>query len=134
MSIGIALAPDDGADPDQLLKNADTAPIGQVRGPRSLSLFRAGNGRADAGAPDIEIDLRKALANGEFELFYQPLVDMQTEYVTGFEALIRWRHPERGMIAPLDFIPIAEESGLIVPLGDWVLRQPVRKPPPGQAG
>jgi EAL domain-containing protein (putative c-di-GMP-specific phosphodiesterase class I) len=71
----------------------------------------------------LEIDLRKAIANNEFELFYQPLVDVRTENVTGFEALIRWHHPERGMVSPLDFIAVAEETGLILPIGDWVLRQ-----------
>jgi diguanylate cyclase (GGDEF)-like protein/PAS domain S-box-containing protein len=124
LSIGIALAPGDGRDPDQLLKSADMALYRAKSDGRGL--YRFFEPEMDARMQTrrrLEIDLRSAIANGEFELFYQPLVDMKTEYVTGFEALIRWHHPERGMILPLDFIAVAEETGLIVQIGDWVLRQ-----------
>ena len=124
LSIGIALAPNDGRDPEQLLKNADLALYRAKSDGRGLYRFFEPEMDARMQARRaLEIDLHKAIANNEFELFYQPLVDMRTERVTGFEALIRWHHPERGMIPPLDFIGVAEETGLIGPIGDWVLRR-----------
>jgi diguanylate cyclase (GGDEF)-like protein/PAS domain S-box-containing protein len=118
-SIGIAIAPGDGDAADMLLRNAD------------MALYRAkaeGRGSAHFFEPEmdrrmLELDLRKAFANGEFDLFYQPLINLNANAVCGSEALLRWRHPERGMIGPAEFIPLAEEIGLIVPLGEWVLRK-----------
>jgi diguanylate cyclase (GGDEF)-like protein/PAS domain S-box-containing protein len=123
-SIGIALSPGDGETSEELMRNAD------------MALYRA---KSDGGGVhrfferemdqqaqkrrDMELDLRRAFANGEFELHYQPLVDIVADRISGFESLLRWRHPQRGMISPADFIPVAEDIGLIIALGEWVLRE-----------
>jgi diguanylate cyclase (GGDEF)-like protein len=124
MSVGIAIAPSDGSDAHQLLKNADMALYRAKADGRGVYRFFEPEMDARMQARRaLELDLRKALVSGEFELFYQPLVDAQTERVLGFEALVRWRHPTRGVISPLEFIPLAEETGLIVPLGNWILHE-----------
>jgi predicted signal transduction protein with EAL and GGDEF domain len=123
-SIGIALVPTDGEDPDQILKNADMALYRAKADGRARFRFFTPDMDARAQARrTLEIDLRQALVAGEFELFYQPLVNLKTGLITGFEALMRWFHPRRGMVAPADFIPVAEEIGLLVPLGEWALRR-----------
>jgi diguanylate cyclase (GGDEF)-like protein len=123
-SVGIALLPGDGEGPDDLLKNAD------------LALYRAkedGRGNYKFFEPSMdlqaqtrrafELELRAGLARGEFEVHYQPLINIETGKISGFEALARWRSPLRGMVPPNEFIPIAEETGLIVLLGEWILKQ-----------
>ncbi|WP_269716039.1 EAL domain-containing protein [Caulobacter sp. NIBR2454] len=123
-SVGVAVAPLDGREPDELLKKADMA-MYRVKGEgrRGFRFFEPAMDEVLQSRRRLELDLRRALEMGEFELRYQPLYDLASERVTGCEALLRWRHPERGLVSPADFIPLAEEIGLIVPLGEWVLRQ-----------
>src|ERR1700733_12785198 len=123
-SVGISIAPDDSCESDKILKNAD------------MALYRAKNDGRDSYRffePEmdarmqlrrkLELDLRRALTLGEFEVYYQPLITLKTEKISGFEALLRWHRPDRGMIPPLEFIPLAEEIGLIGQIGAWVLKR-----------
>jgi diguanylate cyclase (GGDEF)-like protein/PAS domain S-box-containing protein len=121
-SIGIAMAPRDGSNIDQILKNADLAMYAaKAAGRRTYRFFEADMEAEVRARRSLEIDLRQALVDGGFEVYYQPCLDLQTNAITGCEALVRWRHPQRGMISPAEFIPLAEDTGLINQLGEWVL-------------
>jgi diguanylate cyclase (GGDEF)-like protein len=123
-SVGIAIAPDDGDNADQLLKNADMALYRAKEDGRARYHFFETEMDVKAQARRIlELDLRNAITAGEFEVFYQPIVNLAENRINGFEALLRWNHPTRGRVAPNDFIPLAEETGLIGPIGEWVIRQ-----------
>lgn len=123
-SIGIAISPGDGETSEELLRNADMALYrAKSEGGGVHHFFEKEMDRQAQKRRDMEIDLRRALANGEFELHYQPLVDLEQDCIVAFESLLRWKHPVKGMISPADFIPVAEDIGLIVPLGEWVLRE-----------
>jgi diguanylate cyclase (GGDEF)-like protein/PAS domain S-box-containing protein len=127
-SIGIALYPEDGRDIGALLRSADTAMYKAKEAGRNVYQFFTAQMNIDAQAKlRMHNLLRNALQRGEFELHYQPQIDLGDEKVVGVEALIRWRHPELGMVPPGQFIPIAESSGLIIPIGDWVLQEACRQ-------
>ena len=123
-SIGIAIAPDDGLSLEDLFKNADLAMYAaKSDGRRTYRFFVPELDARLKTRRQLELDLRQALARGQLEIHYQPLVDLATDTVAGCEALLRWYHPERGMISPAEFIPVAEDTGLINEIGDWVLKR-----------
>jgi diguanylate cyclase (GGDEF)-like protein len=126
-SIGIALAPTDGANPADLLRHADTALYkAKGAGRNTATFFDPAMAEEMLERHELEVDLRQASRDGALELYYQPIIDLRTQEIVTREALMRWRHPVRGMVPPGIFIPIAEQSGLIAGMGDWAIRQACR--------
>jgi len=123
-SIGIAISPDDGADGETLLRNADLALYrAKEAGRGTYAFFEESLNERAQQRRQLESDLRLALDLGQLELHYQPLFDLEQNRVCSFEALLRWNHPTRGQISPVEFVPVAEDTGLIVPIGAWVIRE-----------